>query len=112
MKILKFILPLALAFGFTGCLDINEKLDIKKDGSGTMTMDMSQMIDMLQTYMGKDELSKKGLEKMDTTIYLKDIIDTLSTLSADKKAVLSPGSVHIKIDLDAKVFTTPMVFPV
>jgi hypothetical protein len=113
MKILKFILPLALAFGFTGCLDINEKLDIKKDGSGTLTMDMdmSQMIDMLQTYMGKDELAKKGLEKMDTTIYLKDIIDTLSTLSADKKAVLSPGSVHIKIDLDAKVFTTHMVFP-
>jgi hypothetical protein len=113
MKILKFILPLALAFGFAGCLDINEKLEIKKDGSGTLTMDMdmSQMIDMLQTYMGKDELAKKGLEKMDTTVYLKDIIDTSSTLSADKKAVLSPGSVHIKIDLDAKVFTTHMVFP-
>ena len=113
MKILKFILPLALAFGFAGCLDVNEKLDIKKDGSGTLTMDMdmSQMIDMLQTYMGKDELAKKGLEKMDTTIYLKDIIDTISALSADKKAVLSPGSVHIKVDLDAKVFTTHMVFP-
>jgi hypothetical protein len=113
MKILKFILPLALAFGFAGCLDINEKLDIKKDGSGTLTMDMdmSQMIDMLSTYMGKDELAKKGMEKMDTTIYLKDIIDTLSALSADKKAVLSPGSVHIKMDLDAKVFTTHMVFP-
>ena len=113
MKILKFILPLALAFGFAGCLDINEKLDIKKDGSGTLTMDMdmSQMIDMLQTYMGKDELAKKGLEKMDTTINLKDILDTISTLSADKKAILSPGSVHIKVDLDAKVFTTHMVFP-
>src|ERR1700722_17606583 len=113
MKILKFILPLALAFGFAGCLDINEKLEIKKDGSGTLTMDMdmSQMIDMLQTYMGKDELAKKGLEKMDTTIYLKDILDTSSTLSADKKAILSPGSVHIKVDLDAKVFTTHMVFP-
>jgi len=104
MKILKFILPLALAFSFAGCLDINEKLEIKKDGSGTLTMDMdmSQMIDMLQTYMGKDELAKKGL---------KDILDTSSTLSADKKAVLSPGSIHIKVDLDAKVFTTHMVFP-
>jgi len=113
MKILKFILPLVLAFCFAGCLDVNEKLDIKKDGSGTLTMDMdmSQMIDMLQTYMGKDELAKKGLEKMDTTIYLKDIIDTISTMSPDKKAILGPGSVHIKVDLDAKVFTTHMVFP-
>ena len=113
MKILKFILPLALAFGFAGCLDIDEKIDMKKDGSGTVTMDMdmSQMVEMLQTYMGKDELAKKGLSKMDTTIYLKDIIDTVSTISADKKALLRPGSVHIKLDMDAKVFTTHMRFP-
>jgi hypothetical protein len=113
MKILKFILPLALAFGFAGCLDINEKIDMKKDGSGTLTMDMdmSQMVELLQTYMGKDELAKKGLTKMDTTIYLKDVIDTASSISADKKALLRPGSVHIKLDMDAKVFTTHMRFP-
>src|ERR1700744_6256623 len=113
MKILKLILPLALAFCFTGCLDIDEKVNIKKDGSGTLTMDMdmSQMIEMLQTYMGKEELAKKGMQKMDTTIYLKDVIDTVSTLSAEKKALLSAGSVHIKMDMDAKVFTTHMVFP-
>lgn len=113
MKILKFILPLALAFGFAGCLDIDEKIDMKKDGSGTLTMDMdmSQMVELLQTYMGKDELAKKGLTKMDTTIYLKDVIDTVSSISADKKALLSPGSVHIKLDMDAKVFTTHMRFP-
>jgi hypothetical protein len=113
MKILKFILPLALAFSFAGCLDIDEKVNIKKDGSGTLTMDMdmSQMVEMLQTYLGKEELAKKGMEKMDTTIYLKDIVDTSSTLSAEKKALLRPGSVHIKMDMDAKVFTTHMLFP-
>jgi hypothetical protein len=113
MKILKFILPLILAFSFAGCLDIDEKVNIKKDGSGTLTMDMdmSQMIEMLQTYLGKEELAKKGMEKMDTTIYLKDIVDTSSTLSAEKKALLRPGSVHIKMDMDAKVFTTHMLFP-
>jgi len=112
MKILKFILPLALVFGFAGCLDINEKIDMKKDGSGTLTMDMdmSQMVEMLQSYMSKDDLAKKGISKMDTTIYLKDVIDTASTMSADKKALLGPGSVHIKLDLDGKVFTTHMRF--
>jgi hypothetical protein len=113
MKILKFILPLAVVFCFAGCLDINENVDVKKDGSGqlTMDMDMSQMIEMLQNYMGKDELAKKGMQKMDTTIYLKDIVDTLSSLSAEKKSLLRPGKVHIKMDMDAKVFTTHMQFP-
>jgi hypothetical protein len=113
MKILKFILPVALAFTFTGCLDIDEKIDVKKDGSGTliMDMDMSQMVDMMQTYMGKEELEKKGMVKMDTTIYLKDVLDSVPNLTADKKALLSSGSVHIKVDIDSKVFTIHMLFP-
>lgn len=113
MKMLKFILPVALAFCFTGCLDINETIDVKKDGSGqlTMDMDMSQMVEMLQNYMGKEELAKKGMQQMDTTIYMKDIVDTLSSLSEEKKNLLRPGKVHIKLDMDAKVFTTHMQFP-
>jgi hypothetical protein len=113
MKILKILLPMALAFCFTGCLDIDEKIDVKKDGSGTLTenMDMSQMIDIMKQYMGQEEMAKKGLQNMDTTIYLKDVIDTSSNLSAEKKALLRPGSVHIKLDMDAKIFTTRMVFP-
>jgi hypothetical protein len=113
MKILKYLLPAALAFSFAGCLDINESVDIRKDGSGqlTMDMDMSQMVDILQTYMGKEELEKKGMSKMDTTILLKDIVDTLSSMSEDKKAILRPGRVHIKLDMDAKVFTVHSMFP-
>ncbi len=113
MKILKFILPALLAFSFAGCLDINETVDIRKDGSGqlTMDMDMSQMVDMMQQYMGKDELAKKGFSKMDTTILLKDVVDTSSSLSEEKKAILRPGRVHIKLDMDAKVFTVHSMFP-
>lgn len=113
MKLLKFILPAVLALGFAGCLDINESVDIRDDGSGqlTMDMDMSQMVDLLTTYMGKDELEKKGMNKMDTTILLKDIVDTVSSLSEDKKAVLRPGRVHIKLDMDAKVFDVHSMFP-
>ncbi|HTI11100.1 MAG TPA: hypothetical protein VL832_21160 [Puia sp.] len=113
MKILKFILPFSLVFCLTGCLDIDENVEVKKDGSGqlSMDMDMSQMVEMLQTYMGKDELAKKGMEKMDTTIYMKDIVDTLSSLSAEKKALLRTGTVHIKMNLDEKVFKTHMQFP-
>jgi hypothetical protein len=113
MKLLKFILPAALAFCFTGC-HINESIDIRNDGSGQLTedIDLSQMIDIMQTYMGKDELAKKGMQqKMDTTIVLKDLIDTVSSLSEDKKAILRPGRVHLKLDMDAKVFTVHTMFP-
>lgn len=113
MKMLKYVLVAGLAMGFAGCLDVNEKIDMKKDGSGTLTMDMNmgQMLDMLESYMGKDELEKKGVQKMDTTINLKDILATDTSLPADKKALLSAGSVHIQLDPDQKIFTTHMRFP-
>ena len=113
MKFLKYLLPLSFAFLLVGCLDIDEKVDIKKDGSGQLAidMDLSQMVEMMQTYMGKDELAKKGMDKMDTTILLKDIVDTVKSLSPEKKALLRTGTVHIKMDLDQKVFRTHMQFP-
>jgi len=112
VKLFKWVLSAALAFSFAGCLDIDERLDVNKDGSGQLAMDidMSQMVDILQQYMGKEELQKKGLQKMDTTILMKDVIDS-SKLSADKKAILRPGRVHIKLDMDAKVFTIHSMFP-
>jgi hypothetical protein len=113
MKFCKILLSVLLALSFTGCLDIDEKIEIKKDGSGSynMKIDMSQMVEMLQTYVGRDELAKKGMEKMDTTIYMKSIVDTLSGMTPEKKALLSPGSVHVKVNLDEKVFIASMLFP-
>jgi hypothetical protein len=113
MKMLKFILFVFVTIGFTGCLDIYEKIDVKSDGSGmvTMDMDMSQMLEMIQQYMGTEGMQKAGLTKMDTTIHMKDVLDGVGSLPADKKAVLSTGSVHIKLDTTAKVFTTHMTFP-
>jgi hypothetical protein len=113
MKMLKIVLFVFVAVGFAGCLDIDEKIDVKKDGSGTVTMDMdmSQMLEMIQQYMGTDGMQKAGLAKMDTTIHMKDVLDSAAGLSADKKAVLSPGSVHIRLDTAAKIFTTHMSFP-
>lgn len=113
MKMFKILLPLALAFCFTGCLDIEENVEVKNDGSGTLVedMDASQMVDILQTYMGKEEMAKKGIQTMDTTVNLKDVVDTSSSLGADKKALLRPGKVHIQLDMDKKILKTRMTFP-
>jgi hypothetical protein len=56
-------------------------------------------------------MAKQVMKKMDTTVYMKDIVDTATSLSAEKKALLRPGQIHIKMDMDAKVFTTHMQFP-
>ncbi|HVW63212.1 MAG TPA: hypothetical protein VHC48_24340 [Puia sp.] len=113
MKFLKYLFPLSFIVLLAGCLDIDEKVNIKKDGSGQMAMDMdmSQMVEMLQTYMGKEELARKGMDKMDTTLFMKDLVDTVKSLSPEKKAALRDGTVHIKMDLDQKVFKTHMQFP-
>ena len=70
MRIMKFLLPLGFLFCLSGCIDINEQIDIKSNGSGLWVtrMDMSQLLDLMQNYMGKEELAKKGMQKMDTTI--------------------------------------------
>ncbi len=113
MKIIRFIFPVLFACSLAGCLDINETIDIKSNGSGelSMDMDMSQMVELLKTYMSKEDLDKKGMDKMDTTIMLKDVLDSSTALGPDKKALLRPATVHIKLDIDGKVFKTHMIFP-
>lgn len=113
MRILKFIFPVLLAFCFTGCLDVYETIEVKANGSGQLSMDvdMSQMVELMRSNMTKEELQKNGIEKMDTTILLKDIVDTSTVLSAEKKALLHPASIHINLDIDGKVFKTHMLFP-
>ncbi len=69
MKFLQklFLLPvLALSLTLTGCLDIEEEVTYRADGSGkyTLKMDMSQlkgMINMFKSMGGKDEEKKDGI---------------------------------------------------
>lgn len=114
MKIWKIILPLAFLFCLSSCVEINEDININKNGSGeySMNMDMSKLLDIMQTYIGKEELDKQlPQKKMDTSIMMKTLVDTSTTLSAEKKAVLREGQLHMKLNMDEKYFKTDMHFP-
>jgi hypothetical protein len=114
MKLIKFLLPIAFLFCLTGCIEINEQIDIKSNGGGQWVtkMDMSQLLDMMQTYMGKEEMDKQlPSRKMDTTISFKTFVDTSTTLSPEKKALLKDGKIGMKLNMDEKVFKTEMNFP-
>ena len=114
MKRLKSCLPLFLLFFLAGCFEITEQIDIKKDGSGQLTVntDMSKLLEMMQTYLGKDEMEKEMPKKvMDTTLLMKDVVDTAKDMTPEKKALVRNGKIHMSLNMDQKIFKADMHFP-
>jgi hypothetical protein len=97
---------------FASCLEINEEVEIKQDGSGQLStsMDMGQLIDMMQA-MGGEEFDKKKDEKIDSIIFLKNMVDTASNLTPKQKELMRDGKVHIKMNMAEKEFKIDMNYP-
>jgi hypothetical protein len=114
MKITKILLVIACLFCLGGCIDIDEEIDITSIGSGQWItrMDMSQLLDIMQNYVGKEEMEKQLPNKvMDTTIFFKNILDTVKNVTPEKKALLKDAKVSMKLNIDQKMFKTKMDFP-
>ncbi len=114
MKWVKFLMPAAIIFFLAGCFEIDEQIDIKSNGSGELTVktDMSQMLDLMENYLGKEEMEKQLPQRiMDTTVLMKDVVDTAKDISAEKKALVKNGKVHMQLNMDEKVFKSDMHLP-
>jgi hypothetical protein len=114
MKPLKWLLPLCCLFLLAGCLEIKEDLEIKNNGSGQLAVntDMSQLLDIMQTYIGKEEMEKELPGKvMDTTLLMKTIVDTARDITPEKKALVRDGKIHMQLNMDQKIFKADMHFP-
>ena len=100
MKAVKFLVIAFCCLWLTSCLEINEEVEIKENGSGKVstTTDLSQLVDMIQAF-GGDEFEKKKDEKIDTTFDMKQFVDTASNLTADQKALLRTGKIKLKMNL-------------
>ncbi len=108
--LLLFLLPLALI----SCTDTREELEIKKDGSGSLVMktDFGKMLEMVKGMGSTTDLSKDGLDKLyDTTMYLKDVIDTAQNIPADQKELLRNGKVHLVVNVKESAGKMDMNFP-
>jgi hypothetical protein len=112
MRILKLMLVALVSVFFVSCLEINEEVTIKENGSGELvsTMDLAQLIDMMQA-MGGEEFEKKKNEKIDSFIYLKSIVDTSKSMTLEQKNLVRDGKMHIKMDMEAKEFKLKMQYP-
>ncbi len=112
MKVLKFLFVVCCTFGLTSCLEINENVEIKANGSGKVstTTDLSQLIDMMQTF-GGEEFEKKKNEKIDTVIEMRKLVDTASRLTADQKALMRDGKIRMRMNIAEKIFNINVEFP-
>ena len=112
MKVFKGLLLCFCCVWMTSCLEINENVEIKENGSGKVstTTDLSQLVDMMAA-MGGDEYDKMKNEKIDTLIEMKKFVDTSTKLTTDQKALLRNGKVRMKMNIEEKVFNINMEFP-
>ncbi len=112
MKSVKLLILAFSCICLTSCLEINEEVEIKENGSGKVstTTDLSQLVDMMQAF-GGDEFDKKKDEKIDTTFDMRQFADTASNLTADQKALLRNGMIKLKMNIPEKVFNINMQFP-
>jgi hypothetical protein len=109
---------LLTAFFLTGCLDTEEDVMINSNGSGIYktTIDMSGLFDMMQMAAMMDtsagsQLKQLGDKDIDSTVLLNAFTDTATTLTAEEKALLHDGSMHMIINQKDKVFKIVLNYP-
>lgn len=106
------------AFFLTGCLDTGEDVTINSDGSGIYktTVDMSGLFDMMQMAAMMDTsagnlLKQLGDKDIDSAVLLSAFTDTATALTAEEKALLHDGAMHITINQKDKIFKIVLNYP-
>jgi hypothetical protein len=116
--LLSISLVLVTAFILSGCLDTQEDVTIKSDGSGLYknSVDMSGLFDMLQMAAMMDTSAASQLKQLsgkniDSTFSVSGFTDTSSALSAEEKELLKNGTVHLNINQQNKILKVDMNYP-
>lgn len=112
MKKIKLLLVLFSLNFLTGCIDIEELIELAADNSGkySMSIDMTKLMGFVNT-MKEDKEVKKALEKADTTIYFKDTGKNFANLSDEEKRVFKDGYFKVNMDEASGKMTIQMGCP-
>jgi hypothetical protein len=114
MNRLKYFFTAASMFFLAGCFEITEDIDVKADGKGVYSIhdDMSQLLQAMSSYLGKDEMDKQMPSRnVDTTVMMKSLLDTAKNISPENKALIKDGTVHLLLNIDKKEFKSDIVIP-
>lgn len=99
---------------FAACYEINEDITITEKGSGTYStrMDMSALLQMMQSMASEEEIQKSGLNRsIDTVINLKSMLDTAKDVSPEQRRLFQDGTMKMKVDLKENIFNADVKFP-
>lgn len=114
MKKLPSLFTIGALLILSGCFDTVQESTINDDGSGLFvsTMDMGKLLGMVKMVAGEKE-GMKDIDKMkkDTTIYLKDIRDSIKNLSDAEKKLVDKGSLKVIMNMADEIFSMAFSFP-
>jgi hypothetical protein len=114
MKKLRYIFLALIVFLAAACFEVNEVIEINKDGSGVYNtkMDMSAMVQMIKSMASEEDLAKNGMGKsLDTVLKMKDIIDSVKDLTPDQKRLLKNGTLAMQMNMDENILKADINFP-
>jgi hypothetical protein len=112
MKKIVVALCAVSAILFTSCLDVTQEITLNEDGTGTYvnTNDMSNVLTIAKN-MGAASSDKMPTNPIDTSFSFSSGADSIADLSAEDRALLKKGSVHIVMNMENEKFVTVMNFP-
>jgi hypothetical protein len=114
MKKIRIGVVVIISLLFAACYEINEDITITEKGTGTYStrMDMSALLQMMQSMASEEEIQKSGLNRsIDTVIHLKSIMDTAKDVTANQRRLFENGTMKMKIDLKENIFNADVNFP-
>ena len=114
MKRIKLFLSFFLVVFFASCFEVNEEIVINENGTGTYQtkMEMGQLLEMIQSMAGEEELKKEGMDRViDTTIFMRTLLDSAKDATPEQKDLLKDGKLHLAMNMKEKVFNAEVNLP-
>lgn len=96
-----------------GCLETTQEITLNEDGSGTVTNtnDMGALLTVAKQMGAGAEIEKAGDKMIDSTIALRDGVDSIPGLTAEEKDLMRNGTLKLNVDMKNDKFMTRVSIP-
>jgi hypothetical protein len=113
MKRLIGLSAFIVVFVLSGCFDTLEETTINDNGSGIYfyNTDMGKMLGVVSAFGGDEKKEEMAKVKGDTTVFFRDIKDSLRNLTDAEKKLLENGKGRIILDLKDEKFSLSFTIP-
>jgi hypothetical protein len=114
MRFLKYVLVTFCFLATLGCYEVNEEITINENGSGVYNtkMDMSQLIELMQTFGGEEKMAEEGLDRaIDTVVKFGMLFDDAKELTAEQKELMKDGQMRMQLNVKEKLFKLDLNIP-